>query len=120
MPAYLFYCDDGCGVYQVEAPIQAGPGEQFCTCGKPLHRNYASENAGFKGLWDMKKEREAGGKSNAAKLFLPTNDDFADEGDPDGKKGVREWREAHQPDDTNKRPHWPGEVEKKVFATGGK
>jgi hypothetical protein len=82
-------------------------------------RAYAAEKAGFVGLHDLKISREAGGLTNHAKLMLPTNDDFKGPEDPDGKKGMREWREEHPPRETNKKPHWPGEVEKKVFSLGG-
>lgn len=33
----------------------------------------------------------------AARLFLPTTEDFKSPEDPDGTKGLRKWREEHAP-----------------------
>lgn len=50
-----------------------------------------------------------------ARLFLPDNDEFKGPGDPDGTKGMREWRETHSPHETNSQPFYPGTVERKVY-----
>jgi hypothetical protein len=83
-----------------------------------MRRDYRAEGVGVQ-TWELKRDREAGGLSNQAKLFLPDNSEFADESDPDGSKGMRAWRENHEPKSSNKKPFWPGEVEKKVLAGWG-
>jgi len=57
----------------------------------------------------------AGTMKDQRELFLPTNRDFAGNGDPDGTKGMREWRENNAPADGNSKPSWPGQVDKKVW-----
>jgi len=78
-----------------------------------LVRDYRAENVGVS-LVEVKKLREHPQEEYAAKM-LPTNADFASPSDPEGKKGMRQWRDEHRPKEGNKRPFWPGEVEKKTF-----
>jgi hypothetical protein len=78
-------------------------------------RDYQAENAGLGNLQDLKHDREMGSSNNAANLFLPENKDFAGPSDPEGKTGMRAWRERHRPRSSNKKPFWPGDVQKKVF-----
>lgn len=77
-------------------------------------RDYRSEGVGI-AVQQLRDERNAGGRKDYDNLFLPDNKDFQGPGDPDGNKGMRQWREEHQPKDTNKRPRWPGEVDKRVW-----
>jgi hypothetical protein len=46
--------------------------------------------------------------------FLPTADEFAGPGDPDGSKGLTKWNDEHGPKDSNKAPARPT-VPKRVF-----
>jgi hypothetical protein len=77
-------------------------------------RDYRAEGVGV-AVQQLKNEREAGGTKAHDALFLPTNKDFAGPGDPDGTKGMRQWRDTHQPKAGNSKPRWPGEVDKKVW-----
>jgi hypothetical protein len=78
-----------------------------------MTRDYRAEAVGVN-VEGLKREREHSVEEYAAK-FLPSNDDFAGPRDPEGKKGMAKWREEHAPGDGNKRPHWPGEVERSSF-----
>lgn len=82
-------------------------------CATWLKRDYRRENAGI-AVTTLKREREHTKEEYAAK-FLPSNSDFAKPGDPDGKKGMRQWREQNSPGNGNKKPYWPGEVERTTF-----
>ena len=82
-------------------------------CGSPVFRDYKAENVGI-AVATLRREREHSVQEYAAK-FLPSNADFASPSDPEGKKGMAKWREEHTPGEGNKSPHWPGEVEKKVY-----
>jgi hypothetical protein len=79
----------------------------------PLLRDYKAENAGI-AVEGLKREREHSKDEYAAK-FLPSNKDFASAADPEGKKGMAKWRDEHAPADSNKKPYWPGETEKRTF-----
>lgn len=81
--------------------------------GQTMVRDYRAENAGI-AVEGLKQEREMGAEARK-RLFLPHNDDFKGPSDPDGSKGMREWRDTHQPKNGNKAPDWPGTVEKKVY-----
>ncbi len=94
-------------------PIRSCP-----SCGGgPVIRDYRAEAVGIgsgvrvsRGVFDSPQE--------AADALLPSNKDFAGPSDPDGTKGMRQWRDSHTPHPTNKRPYWPGEVERKSFPVG--
>ena len=115
MATYLFTCPS-CGLSgQVIADIGSTVHAPTCVCDGAMRRDYYREAVGLTGLGLMKAEREAGSKEAYDRLFLPHNDDFKGEGDPDGVVGMRQWREDHQPRPTNKNPRWPGHVEKQVL-----
>jgi len=78
-----------------------------------LLRDYKAENAGI-AVTQLKREREHSKDEYVAK-FLPSNKDFSSPTDPDGTKGMRDWRDKHTPGTDNKKPYWPGEVEKRQF-----
>lgn len=82
-------------------------------CDLLMPRDYQAENVGF-GVANLKRTREHPVEEYAAK-FLPTNKDFATKSDPEGKKGMKKWREEHAPADSNSKPYWPGEVERTSF-----
>lgn len=84
-------------------------------CHYEMNRDYRAEAVG---IGSGVRVSRTGTAADQAALFLPTNKDFAGPGDPDGKKGMREWRDSHVPKSGNKRPFWPGEVERKSFAVG--
>lgn len=112
MTVYCFTCPS-CGVTWTH-PERGIAGDQ-CVCGNGrIRRDYRAENVGV-AVQQLKMEREAGSKEAYDRLFLPTNDDFKGPGDPDGTKGMRAWRDEHQPRPTNKNPRWPGTVEKRVW-----
>jgi hypothetical protein len=110
MATYVFRCDS-CRT-RWELTDRDAPG--CFNCGARLVRDYRAENVGV-AVESLKQERENGGKEGLKRLFLPHNDDFKGPGDPDGTKGMREWRETHQPKAGNKSPDWPGHVEKQVM-----
>lgn len=65
----------------------------------PMRRDYRAEGVGT-AIANLKREREwdrAGDGTGGAASILPTHDDFKGPGDPDGKKGLRAWREEHEP-----------------------
>jgi hypothetical protein len=108
---YCYRCK-GCGA-SFNVPTH-GLEETPCpTCGSCcLTRDYRAENVGVATVV-LKNEREMGSKYKD--LFLPSNKDFAGPGDPDGTKGMRNWRETHQPKAGNKNPDWPGTVDRTVM-----
>lgn len=108
MATYCYTCK-GCGCLATTQAYSNVP-----TCHGPMVRDYKSEAVGV-AVVGLQREREAGGKEGLKRLFLPHNDDFKGPGDPDGLKGMREWRENNQPASGNKRPEWPGDVEKRVM-----
>lgn len=85
-----------------------------------MMRDYRAEGVSATGMVALKQERELNFKERAHDV-LPSNDDFASPEDPDGKKGMRAWRESvvpyqgHGDREANTKPFWPGEVEKKVM-----
>jgi len=111
LATYCFRCRN-CGA--VTTASTQSMGQYVCYCGSSWVRDYRAENVGV-AVQMLKDEREAGGRAGYDNLFLPNNDDFKGKGDPDGTKGMRNWRETHQPKDTNHKPRWPGTVEKKVM-----
>ena len=83
------------------------------TCGQCcLVRNYQAEAVGIGAGVRVSRDGTAHEQRD---LFLPSNRDLAGPGDPDGTKGMRQWREEHQPKEAVANPLWPGEVEKKVW-----
>lgn len=105
MATYAYRCLD-CGAY-LETTIH-GHYDGMIHCTKALVRDYQAEAVGI-GITQLKREREHPKEEYMAK-FLPSNKDFVGPNDPDGKKGMRQWREEHQPKAGNKKPWWPGEV----------
>jgi len=79
----------------------------------PMVRNWRGESVGVS-VGNLRNERNEG-KDGLKRMFLPHNDDFKGPGDPDGTRGMAEWRETHQPRPSNHNPDWPGEVPKRVF-----
>lgn len=118
MAKYCFICPACGATYEATASLRVGPTAPYCIAHAEVVeaiRDYRAEQVGVSGLLDMKHEREMGSSNNAARLFLPTNEDFAGPKDPEGKKGMRAWRERHRPKSSNRRPAWPGEVDKKIW-----
>lgn len=112
MAVYAYRCKE-CGAQQeLSGPI--GQPTPAPTCHGSMGRDYRAE-ASQPLVVGLKLEREANGTRGYQDLFLPGNKDFAGPGDPEGKKGMREWRDKHEPKPGNKRPAWPGEIERKVF-----
>ncbi len=107
MLRFCFKCRD-CGA-KFELYSREVPG--CYECGGDLVRDYHAEMVGVGS--GVRASRD-GTLRDQAKLFLPDNSEFKGPGDPDGKKGARQWLETH-------RPKHPGgrnpllEVEKKVF-----
>ena len=109
---YCFRCTN-CGATGSFASREVPEWCGYCETASVI-RDYRAENVGV-AVVGLQREREVGGSEAMKRLFLPHNDDFKGPGDPDGVKGMREWRENNQPAGSNKRPHWPGDVEKKVM-----
>lgn len=106
MTTYCFKCRN-CGDTWTSAAA-----EYECFCTQPdVVRDYRAEGVGIGG--GVKVSRD-GTLRDQAELFLPTNRELAGPGDPDGTKGMREWRETHSPK-SEKNHVWPGEVEKTTF-----
>lgn len=117
MAAYSYLCP-ACGTTQeVRRPMAEGPpvevlcyehGDRLVS----MKRDYQADRPGLGNITELRTARENGDTSS---LFLPTNKDFASKSDPDGTTGMREWRDNHAPRSSNKRPAWPGQVERKVY-----
>src|SRR6266498_847324 len=116
MTTYCFRCPD-CDQALTGNDLELNQGAIHCS--SPIVRDYRAEAVGLSGMVQLKREREVGGASAMKSLFLPDNSEFAGPGDPDGSTGMARWRETHGPKDTNKRPQWPGEVEKRVLSGYG-
>jgi hypothetical protein len=103
LSTYCFVCRN-CGL-RFTANTRA-PEIPYC-CDEPvLARDYRGERVGI-AVAGLRAEREQGGSSAVRDLFLPTADEMAGPGDPDGSKGIREWNETHDPKPGNKRPSRP-------------
>jgi hypothetical protein len=112
MAVYCFKCKM-CGARATS--LQVPEGAVWRCCDTPyIIRDYQAEAVGHS-IGNLRAEREQGSKAAYDRLFLPSNKDFAGPGDPDGKKGMRDWRNTHQPKAGNKAPRWPGDVDKQVF-----
>lgn len=109
MATYCFTCPT-CGTTRetVSREVQVCP--QLCD---EMVRDYRAESVGVS-IRNLRQEREHTVAERAAGM-LPSNEDYKSASDPDGTKGIREWRETHNPAPGNKRPYWPGSVEKKTF-----
>lgn len=123
MALYTYLCP-ACGEStEVLRPMAVGPPDEvLCVMHEggekvAMARDYQADSPRLGNVSELRNAREAGGLANQAKLFLPDNDEFAGPGDPDGTKGMREWRETHRPktESGNKKPFWPGTVERKVY-----
>lgn len=57
-------------------------------------RDYRAEGVGVGAGVRVSRD---GTNLDQARLFLPDNSEFAGPGDPDGKKGAREWLDSHEP-----------------------
>ena len=116
MATYCYRCPD-CG-NSYESRSYAGV---ICACGEECVRDYRAEGVSATGMVALKQEREGQSVADRARLVLPTNSDFAGPGDPDGTKGMREWRDSvvpyqgHGDREANTKPFWPGEVERKLL-----
>jgi hypothetical protein len=123
---YCFVCRD-CG-YRVETNVREPAPTHFHSW-KPgakknvqplrevtMQRDYRTENVAPQ-VVQLKREREAGGRSAVRDMFLPTAKDFESASDPDGQKGLRKWADETKPKDGNKKPYWP-DMKKKTFAVG--
>ena len=106
MATYCFVCPD-CG--QTWTTTERA---STAHCTSPARRDYRAEGVGF-ATASLSREREFGLKSHKDQ-FLPTPADFASASDPDGQKGLREWRESVTPKSENKRPIEP-DLAKKVW-----
>lgn len=73
-------------------------------------RDYRAENAGI----DLSDIRASNKADDTAHLFLPSAKDYQSAKDPDGEKGMRQWREDHSPRPDNPRPRWP-QTKKELF-----
>jgi len=109
LATYVFRCPECSTSYEVAS--RSVPG--CYTCGAELKRDYRAEAVGI-AIGQLKAEREHSKEERMATM-LPTNEGLAGPGDPDGTKGIRKWREQFSPADDNKKPWYPGTVEKKVF-----
>jgi hypothetical protein len=113
MATFCYKCKS-CGTrFNGTTPGTAGEMDLPCVvCGGAITRDYKAEGVGVN-VAMLRDTRD--GTSAYDRVFLPDNKDFAGPKDPDGTKGMREWRDTHQPRDTNHAPRWPGTVEKKVM-----
>lgn len=92
MRRYCFRCP-GCGLRFED--VDPDPLRPCPACGGgPVNRDYRAEGfsvgPGVRDIRGMSHEE-------AARLFLPTTEDFKSPEDPDGTKGLRKWREEHVP-----------------------
>lgn len=109
---YVYTCAE-CGTFVEHSSRNVELECWTCSSCIPMKRDYRRENAGI-AVTTLKREREHTKEEYAAK-FLPSNDDFKSAKDPDGKKGMRQWRDQNSPGNGNKKPYWPGEVERTTF-----
>lgn len=113
MATYCFKCRTCGAQFTGLTPGDAGELNLPCaSCGGPIARDYKAEGVGIGAGVRVSRDGTA---SEMRDLFLPTNDDLKGPGDPDGTKGMREWRENHQPKEAVSTPMWPGEVERQVW-----
>lgn len=104
MVTYCWKCRT-CGMGTTSPRRHVAP-EHNCPDGvADVRRDYATENVGIgSGVRESRVEMTTSGYRD---LFLPTADDFADQSDPSGQKGLRKWADEHAPKEDNKRPAWP-------------
>lgn len=89
MATYCYKCPECGNTY--EARQYAGV---ICVCGEECNRDYRAESVG---IGTGVRVSRTGTNLDQARLFLPGNEEFKGPGDPDGKKGAREWLDTHQP-----------------------
>lgn len=91
MATYCYRCKD-CGATLTGTDRALNDGAVHCET--PIVRDYRAEGvqlgAGTRPSREMSLEERA-------RLFLPTTDDFKGPDDPDGTKGLRAWRDEHEP-----------------------
>ena len=94
---YCFRCRT-CGArYEGRTPGTAGELDAACRyCAGPIVRDYRAEAVGIGSGVRVSRDQFGGLEARAA-AFLPTPDDFKGPGDPDGMKGLRSWRDEHEP-----------------------
>lgn len=109
MITYCYRCKD-CGQALTGTDRELNDGAVHCVT--PIIRDYRAEAVG---LGHGVKVSRDGTLADQKRLFLPDNDEFKGPGDPDGKKGMREWHENFAPKADNPRPVNVGEIEKRVF-----
>jgi hypothetical protein len=110
---YCYKCLNCEAKFTGVTPGSAGELNLPCgSCGGRITRDYRAEAVGFSTAslahareFDMQSHRDQ---------FLPTPADYAGPDDPDGQKGLREWRESVSPKAGNKRPAEP-DIDKKVW-----
>jgi hypothetical protein len=66
-------------------------------------RDYKSERVGA----NLRHLRISSAPGYSDDLILPTAKDYESPTDPDGSKGIKQWREEHIPAPGNKNPKWP-------------
>ena len=89
MAVYCFKCKT-CGAQWTSQEFG-----HICPDDRPdVVRDYRAEAVG---IGEGVRVSRTGTDRELASLFLPGNDEFVGPGDPDGKKGAREWLETHQP-----------------------
>lgn len=87
MPKYLYRCKT-CGS-QEAVVVTIHQDRPNPTCHGDMARDYKAEGISFRPPHPSEEVDPS--------LFLPMAKDFAHEDDPDGMKGLREWRERHKP-----------------------
>lgn len=108
MAMYVYRCDTG---HSFESPVY---GLVDCTSHRAaVHRDYRAEAVGFNTA-TLKKERDFGVRAGWDR-FLPNAKSFESATDPDGQRGLREWRDSVRPAESNKRPMDPPDLKKQVF-----
>jgi hypothetical protein len=79
-------CDETLEKHERATPV--------CSHGVDMRRDWKAEGVG---IGTGVRVSRTGTDREMAQLFLPDNNEFAGPGDPDGKKGAREWLDTHQP-----------------------
>lgn len=83
--------------YRLETSVRLPePTHSHPTFDARMVRDYRAEGVGI-GAGVRISRDEFGGLEARAAAFLPTPDDFKGPGDEDGMKGLRAWRDEHEP-----------------------
>lgn len=109
MPTYCYRCPL-CN-RKMETFSHVAPACDALDHAQVMVRDWKRENVGV-AVVNLKAERERG---DIARTLLPTKQDFAGPGDPDGEKGLRAWRDEHAPSRGNKTDIIGNELAKKVY-----